>query len=284
MLFLALAIFGSVFNAAFVKWCESRKIDTVGVIASNYLSASLVGWAFVGWDGWPGLSVETVGLGIGGGLLWPGAFLMLRWGIQRYGLSLSLSASRLSLGIPVTFGVFFLDEPLTQWIVVGLGCTLLALWGLRPTSNPSIIGLDWRALGYFPVLMVTMGTVSLWTNLFNTWGPKPEHFLYVTLVFSFSLVFSLLTLAVWKRPVPLSSFLWGQLLGLTNFMVIGGLLGALRSELFIGHSAVAYTLHSVSVVLLGTLVGVGIWRERMSRRNWVGIGFAVAAVVVLNFR
>ena len=35
MLFLALAIFGSVFTASFIKWCESRKIDTVGVIASK---------------------------------------------------------------------------------------------------------------------------------------------------------------------------------------------------------------------------------------------------------
>ena len=54
MLFLALAIFGSVFTASFIKWCDSRKIDTVGVIASNYLSGSLLGWALVGWDGWPG--------------------------------------------------------------------------------------------------------------------------------------------------------------------------------------------------------------------------------------
>ena len=78
MLFLALAIFGSVFTASFIKWCESRKIDTVGVIASNYLSGSLLGWALVGWNGWPGLSAETVGFGIGGGMLWPSAFLLFR--------------------------------------------------------------------------------------------------------------------------------------------------------------------------------------------------------------
>ena len=95
MLFLALAIFGSVFTASFIKWCESRKIDTVGVIASNYLSGSLLGWALVGWDGWPGLSAETVGFGIGGGMLWPSAFLVFRWGIHRYGLSLSISAANL---------------------------------------------------------------------------------------------------------------------------------------------------------------------------------------------
>ena len=80
------------------------------------------------------------------------------------------------------------------------------------------------------------------------------------------------------------ALLCGQLLGITNSLVVVGLLEALRSETFVNHSAVAYSLHSVSVMLLGTLVGVGIWRERMSRRNWAGIGFAVAAVVALNLR
>ena len=71
---------------------------------------------------------------------------------------------------------------------------------------------------------------------------------------------------------------------MTNFMVIWRLLGALRSEAFRHHSAVAYTLHSVSVMLLVTLVGVGVWREQMSRRNWAGIGFAIAAAVAFNLR
>ena len=71
---------------------------------------------------------------------------------------------------------------------------------------------------------------------------------------------------------------------MTNFMVIWGLLGALRSEAFRHHSAVANTLHSVSVMLFGTLVRVGVWREQMSRRNWAGIGFAIAAVAALNLR
>ena len=129
-----------------------------------------------------------------------------------------------------------------------------------------------------------LGTVSLWTNLFNIWGPAPQRFLYVTLVFSFSLVFSMLALLLWKRRVPRRAFLWGQVLGITNALVIVGLLGALRSETFAHHSAIAYSLHSVSVMLLGTLVGVGIWHERISMRNWTGIGFAVAAVVSLNLR
>ena len=284
MLFLALAIFGSVFTASFIKWCESRKIDTVGVIASNYLSGSLLGWTLVWWDGWPGLSAETVGFGIGGGMLWPSAFLVFRWGIRRYGLSLSISAANLSLCVPVTFGLSFLEEALSLAVLLGLGFTLAALWMILPQVKRSETGRDWKALCFFPVLLGMLGIVSLWTNLFNIWGPAPQRFLYVTLVFSFSLVFSMLALLLWKRPVPRRAFLWGQVLGITNALGIVGLLGALRSETFAHHSAIAYSLHSVSVMLLGTLIGVGLWRERMSRRNWAGIGFAVAAVVALNLR
>ena len=155
---------------------------------------------------------------------------------------------------------------------------------IRPKVERSGTSSDWKTLCFFPVLLAMLGMVSLWTNLFNIWGPAPQRFLYVTLVFSFLLVFSMLALLLWKRRVPRRAFLWGQVLGITNALVIVGLLGALRSETFAHHSAIAYSLHSVSVMLLGTLIGVGIWRERMSRRNWAVIGFAVAVVIALNLR
>ncbi|MDP7156657.1 MAG: hypothetical protein QF922_00330 [SAR324 cluster bacterium] len=60
---------------------------------------------------------------------------------------------------------------------------------------------------------MVIGAVSLWSNLFKTWGPGPQHFLYITLVFSFSLVFSALALVFWKRPVPRKSFPGGKCWG-----------------------------------------------------------------------
>jgi multidrug transporter EmrE-like cation transporter len=36
-------------------------------------------------------------------------------------------------------------------------------------------------------------------------------------------------------------------------------------------------------VIGGALLGVSVWKERMSALNWLGIAFATVALVLLNF-
>ena len=45
---------------------------------------------------------------------------------------------------------------------------------------------------------------------------------------------------------------------------------------------VAYPVYSVGGILLVTLAGVLLFRERLGKRRWVALGLILAALVLLN--
>ena len=282
MLQLILAILGTFTISMLVKAAQVSGEDTRQVITSNYVTAALIGWLLVSLDGWPGLSLSTLLLGIGGGILWPGTLYLLIWGIGRYGVSLAGSVSRLSLTVPVIFALLFLGERLTLFVTLGLLLAFLALFLLMPLRAGTLARIDRQALWYFPLEILTFGFVALWTNLFNIYGEPAEELLFVTLVFTFSLLFSLLALAALRvRPVG-RAWRRGLIIGVPNMVHIFFLLQALQTPLFTGRSAVAYTIYSALGVILVFGGGVFFWREPVQRQSVAGILVAVAAIILLN--
>ena len=284
MPFLMISIIAAFLNAAQIKHCEIQGWDARVVITSNYISASLMGWLFFGFGEDHQIDATSFWLGLGGGLLWPSTFLILMQGIGDYGLSLAGSSSRLSLLVPVLFAVLFLDEVLTLNTLIGI---LMAIGGLLLMSKLKKADtgkLDLRALWFIPVMVFSLGCVNLWVNLFNTYGTSSQHHAFITLVFSFSLLFSVVYLYWYRIPVTRGAMGRGILLGVSNFCMFFFLLQALRHEDFSNASAVAYTLHAVMNIILVSCAGILIWKERLERTGYMGILLAIAAVFLLNFR
>ncbi len=286
---LILAILASFSIALLIKDNETRGARTEMVLASNYLSASALGWAFVLLDrmrvgGSLEIGQTTLLLGLGGGLLWPSTFYLMMWGIRRYGVSLAGSISRLSLSIPLLFAVIFLGERLTPAIALGIAGAFLALALLAPIRLRSNLErkLDRQALWYFPVLVLAFGLVDLWVNLFNAIAPGEERFFFIVLIFTGAAIFSALAVAIQRRRLDRQAILRGLLLGIPNFFSTYFLMESLRTPFFAGLSAVVYALYSALGVILTFLAGALIWREPLTRRNRVGVFVAVIAVVLLN--
>lgn len=282
MMALALAILASFSISLLVKDNEAHGVNTQVVLASNYISASLLGWGLALIHSIDGINTATLALGLVGGVLWPGTFYLLMWGIRRYGLSLAGSISRLSLSVPVLFAVLFLGERLTLAVALGIAGTFLAFLLLNPAHREPGKPLDRGALVYFPVLVLAFGIVDLWVNLFNTLGPSDERFLFMVLIFTASMVFAWGAVFGQRRPIRREAVLRGLLLGIPNFASTYFLLESLKAPVFAGLSAVVYALYSVLGVTLAFAAGALLWRERVTRRNLVGVGVAIAAIVLLN--
>jgi multidrug transporter EmrE-like cation transporter len=74
----------------------------------------------------------------------------------------------------------------------------------------------------------------------------------------------------------------GLWVGLPNFFATFFLIETLKSPLFLGHTAVAYSLYSVAGVVLVFMAGALVWRERVTAASVVGVLVAISAIVLLN--
>jgi multidrug transporter EmrE-like cation transporter len=68
------------------------------------------------------------------------------------------------------------------------------------------------------------------------------------------------------------------LIGVPNFFAAKFLLGALTKL----PAVVVYPSFSVGTMLLVTLTGVAVFRERLSRGQWVALAAIIVALVLLN--
>jgi len=304
---LILAILASFSISLLIKDNETRGADTEVVLASNYLTASAVGWAFVllqpaaDAGGRLSISTPTLLLGLGGSLLWPSAFYLQMWGIRRYGVSLAGSVARLSLSIPILFALLVLGEHLTPVTALGIAGAFAAFLLLSPFRRaatgkadsggqaPGKIAragtgsrIDRNALWYFPTLLVVFGCVDLWANLFNTLAPGDERFVFMLLIFTISGVLTWGSVLVRRRPLYRGSIWRGLLLGVPNFFSTFFLVGSLRAPRLQGHSAIVYAVYSAAGVILAFVAGSVFWKERLTGRNQLGVAVAVAAVALLN--
>jgi len=286
MVYLVLAVLSTFGVAVLLKVSELKGAPSSVVIASNYVVGAILGWAFVLWDGRlgsnTGVSAMTLALGVGGGLLWPGTLYILTWGIRHFGVALVGSVARLALVVPVLFAWFFLRELLTWQSAVGVAAAFVALYCLSPLQRGHLQAVNRQALWYFPLLVLAMGTVELWANLFHTFGQADENFLFLTFIFTFAMIFS--WLAIWRRRRPLdkAAVRRGFVLGVPNFFATFFLLESLRSPLFADHSAVVYSVYSVTGVVLVFAAGALVWREPVTYRSVLGVLVAVGAIILLN--
>ena len=283
MLYLVLAIAASFTITVLIKLNETRGARTQVVIASNYISATVIGWCFSLYFGFERISSETLWLSLGGGLLWPGTFFLLMYGIRRYGLALTGPLCRLSLIVPVLFALLFLGETLTVNAGLGLLAAFAAFFLFNPIGSGELKRADQGAIWFFPLLIFCFGLVDLWVNLFNHMGPASEKFVFVTLIFTFSNFFAWAAVGLKRIPIDKSAVVRGLILGIPNIFATYFLMQCLNSQAFRDNSAVAYTVYSVLGVALAFAAGTLIWRERVTHSSMLGVGAVIAAITLMGW-
>ncbi|MCJ7758281.1 MAG: EamA/RhaT family transporter, partial [Gillisia sp.] len=75
------------------------------------------------------------------------------------------------------------------------------------------------------------------------------------------------------------NILGGIALGVPNFFSIYFLVMALRSEGF--ESTSIFTINNVAIVLVSTFLGIGLFRERLIPKNWIGIALAIISILLV---
>lgn len=246
------------------------------MLAFNYLTCFAVSLFFLrkGADR-TGLGFAA-GLGLAGGVLYLGAFLLLQRNVRDNGVALSSLFMKLGVIVPALLGVTVFRERVAATRVAGIALTLavvFVLFGGQETRSLRQSGVRGLVL-----LLLCSGMAEGLSKVYNAWGDPALEGHFLCCVFGFALVLSaMLCLRLGQRPAPRDA-LYGLLLGLPNYFSSRFLLLALHDI----PASVAYPVYSCGTILLAAASGRLLFAEKIGQRQCVALALALAALALLN--
>lgn len=284
MIALALSILCASVLFVVFKLYEICNVHTLYAIIVNYIVACGVGlWLYEGpvsvsqllHDSWFWGPVVL-------GILFVLIFNLMAKTAQTIGVSVASLAAKMSLVIPVVSGVILYQEKLSGFQITGI---FLALGAVYLAS----IKEKTRTLNKKDILLplsvfLGSGIIDVGMKYFEKEHLTPEDVpLFSAMIFGFAALAGSVFVGIQSLKQPLHikgrDIVGGIALGIPNYFSVFFIIRALQHEGM--HSSVVFTLNHVAIVMLTTILGVFLFQEKMSSKNWVGIAMAILSIVLV---
>ena len=278
MLFLILSILCSVIVGVIFKITRKYNANPIQIVAFNYVFAILLCYFTFSPDISQLDANAPWNIYISIGILLPVVFLFLIASIKHMGIVKTDAAQRLSLFIPILAAWFIFKEEFNSYKVMGLliGFTALLLilkkQSLKTENKwiyPTVVLLG------FGVIDILFKQIALYTTL--------PYSTSLFVVFDISLAISLLVVVyqtvLKKVKLEARNILFGGLVGLFNF---GNILFYLKAhKAFSDSPSTVFAGMNMGVIILGSLVGLLFFKEKLSKINFIGLFLALIAIVFI---
>ncbi|MDX1469985.1 MAG: DMT family transporter [Flavobacteriaceae bacterium] len=285
MTFLLLSILCSTVIFVVFKTVEIKGLDTFQVIVFNYITACVLG-LFLN----PGvISASSIYnsewfLGAGFlGCLFIVIFNVMAWTSQRNGLSVASVATKMSVIIPIALGIYLYREDLGFLKGLGIILALIAVYLASLKTEGLVIAT--KSLLLPAILFLGSGIIDASIKYIQHYHLDENTFsIFSSTIFFFAavvgIVILLIQVSIRKKSFSVKNIPLGMLLGIVNFGSIFFLLKTLDLPNF--ESSTVFTINNVSIVLLTTLIGLVIFKEKLFAKNWVGISLAIVAIILIS--
>jgi drug/metabolite transporter (DMT)-like permease len=279
MIYILISILCSVTVGILFKLAKRYHINVAQTITWNYLIA-IVACLFFFDIPLSKVQIPSSPIYIILGILLPVIFLLLSKSIKEIGIAKTDIAQRLSLFIPIIASYLLFSEQFTITKVLALvfGFAAIILILLKPGKSSV------KASYLLPVLVfIGYGIVDV---LFKKVAQMPAVSYPTSLLIVFALAFtlSLITIIylalVKKQSFQIVNLFWGGALGIFNFANIYFYLKAHKA--LANTPSIVFASMNLGVIVLGTLVGVYLFKEKLSRLNILGIFLALLAIITLT--
>tara|TARA_R100000935_G_C2836273_1_gene168287 strand:+ start:2098 stop:2973 length:876 start_codon:yes stop_codon:yes gene_type:complete len=285
LIYLLLSVVASTLIFVVFKLYSKYNVNTLHAIVVNYFVACLSG--IIGYQGTVELAViptfDWFYYCIALGSLFIIVFNLMAITTQRSGLSVVSVATKMSVVIPIMFGLLYYKDSLGIFKVLGIILALVAVY-LASVKKKDGLAIQPKNL-IFPVL-VFLGSGIIDTSIKyieGTFVAENDVPLFSATIFFAAFCLGILVLLVQKAQGKFQ-FQWknivgGIALGVPNYFSIFFLVKALRSGLF--ESSGIFTINNVAIVMLSTLVGILLFKEKLLLKNWIGICLAVVSILLI---
>ena len=194
---------------------------------------------------------------------------------QRNGLSVASVATKMSMIIPIVFGIIVFKESIGIQKICGI---LLAFLAVYLTSTNNTDGKKLKNTLILPVI-VFLGSGIIDTSI-NYFAPDDNIPLFSAIIFGSAFIIGVLFVISKNEHYNLKAIPLGIILGAINYASVYFLLKALRIDSL--ESSDIFTLNNVAIVALSSLVGLLIFKEQISKQNWIGICLAIISIILVT--
>ena len=277
MFFLILAILSSAMVSIVMRLSTDKISANLSMLATNYFICSLLGAAFGGFrlvlPQVEGFSV-TVWLGLLSGVLYLAGLVMFQANTRSKGIVLSSVFMKLGLLVPIVASVLFFHESPTVCQITGFCIAVFAIVLINFKKDGSGKGFGFSLI----VMLLLSGGADVMAKVFDVFGPAALSALYLFYTFATAFVLCVVLVVHKKERPGFRELLYGTLIGIPNFFSAKFLLAALTKL----PAVVVYPSFSVGTMLIVTMTGVSVFRERLSKVQWAALAAIVVALILLN--
>jgi len=217
------------------------------------------------------------------GILFIVVFILIAKTTQISGLSVASVATKMSVIIPIIFGLVYYKESLGATKLIGIVFALLSVYLVSIKSKKGI-NLNKKDL-LLPIL-VLFGSGLIDTTikfLEEAHVGENEVSIFSAVLFLAAAVFGLVFLLIKAIQgilfIELKNIIAGIFLGIPNYFSIYFLVKALRSDIL--ESSGIFAINNVAIVTLSTFVGIIFFKEKLLPKNWLGILLAILSILLI---
>lgn len=289
VLLLACQVLTSVGIFLIFKLIDVKKVNQYQPLIINYLVAVITSLASIDYgigfhlDGersiiemWPAILI---------GFLFLFNFLLMLSSTKSVGVGLTSAFSKMSVLIPVFVGILFLKQTNNlTYKIIGVILTLVSFYFIlykkekKESKKLSAWGVILPlSVFFFSGITDEVQELSRKYLIYTTNDSK----IFIFFVFSAALFFTIVLylIDIKKNGFRFSwlSLLFGLLLGLFNYFTARLLL--INVNIFGG--SIVFPIVNSATVLVTTFMGMLFFKEKLSSRQWIGVGIAVLAVAFI---
>ena len=277
MIYLLLAIVSSAMVSVIMRLSSEKVSGNASMLAVNYMMCFAMACTYTGWDqllprgeGTP----AAVLMGAVNGFFYPAGFLLLQSGVKKYGVVLSSVFMKLGLLVPIAVSVTVFGEKPELLQTVGFCLAVAAIVLINYRQD----GTEMRFRAGLLLLLIAGGSGDAMSKVFEELGDPAltEQFLLYT--FAAALVLCAALMLRRRQRPGVWEVLFGLLIGVPNYFSARFLLRSLETL----PAVIAYPTFSVGTILVITVAGLCLFRERLSRRQWAAVAMILLALALLN--
>lgn len=277
MIYLLLAILSSVLISVIMRLSAAKVTGNISMLAMNYLTCLSIAAGFAGIDRlWPADAAlpETLGMGAVHGGLYLFSFVLFQRNVQKNGMVLSSVFMKLGLLVPLVASIFLFSEMPTplQWVGFSVAIASIILINRQDPAAKTKMGAG------LLILLLAGGAGDAMSKVYEEWGAPHLADSFLLYTFATALLLCIGLMVFKKQTIGRYELLFGCLIGIPNFFSAKFLLQSLNTL----PAVIVYPTFSVGTILVVTLVGILLFKERLTARQWVAIGGILAALVMLN--
>jgi drug/metabolite transporter (DMT)-like permease len=292
MFFLLGSIILSSYLTLAFKVCDRHGISIFQAIVFNYITCVITGSLVNG--ALPFTAQHLQSNWIGWALVMGSMFILLfniiGFTAQKMGVAVASVANKLSLVIPFLFSLYLYGEQSTWLKITGI---MVALGAVVLTCYPSAKGgqdnqhTSGKALWLLPaVLFIGSGLLdTLIKYAEQKFLDDSNKNAYLIIGFATAAAIGLLLLlgqlAMKKTVLQPKAILAGILIGIPNYFSIWCLVRVLKD--YAANSSAIIPINNMGIVLFSSVVAWLLFKEKLSKINWLGIVLALGAIALIAF-